>query len=335
MSTAANYHVLSIVETCSRLGLDKEQLLKQAGIASNALEEPYERQPGHRVLALWDVAQELLKDPLVPLHVGLQGSSMHRSVITTLIEASKTLGEALELGVRYQHLTQDIVKTSLHWDTQCGYMEVLSNSEHALPIRPQIERQIAFVIAEARNLSAEPLESLGRIEAHFTFPAQAPEMDYEAVLGFPVRFRQDRNQLVFEKRVLDARNFCSSDAITQSLMDFVETQDRALTRQETLTHRLRRLILEALGKEHVDVALLAPRLNMSVRTLQRKLKAENTSFFEVYDEVRRDRALHLMASEKWNVSEVAYRVGFNHITSFYTAFHRWTGEAPKAYQKHK
>lgn len=331
--TAANYHVLSIIETCSRMGLDRQQLLNAAAIDDGNLRNPYDRQNGENVLKLWREAEQVSGNPMLPFHVGSQGSSLHRSAVTTMIEASSTLGEALEFGLQYQHLTQDIVHSRLHYDAHYGYLEVDCQHFASQLARPQIERQLSFVLAEAKNLSPDPLNLFEDIEVHFAYPPKQTPQNYEKLIGFPVRFGCDKNQLVFPKKLLSLENFSGSAEVQSSLMNVVRHQDLQLTQSDRIEAKLRLHIEEALGKDIVEIEQLAPKLGMSVRTLQRRLQEEHTSFSEVYDEVRREQALRLINETTINISEIAYRLGFNHITSFYTAFHRWTGMAPKAFQQ--
>lgn len=334
--TAANYHVLSIVETCARMGMDRTHLLNEAAIDDDNLRNPYDRQNGENVLKLWRAAERASGNALLPFHVGSQGSSLHRSAVTTMIEASSTLGEALEFGIQYQHLTQDIVHSRLGYDQHYGYLEVECSNYPAQLARPQIERQLSFVLAEARNLSTAPLHQLEDIEVHFAYTPKERPQEYEKLLGFPVRFGSDKNQLVFPIDVLSLNNFCSSEEVQSSLLTVVKHQDQQLTQCDRVETQLRLLIEQALGKGLVEIEQLAPKLNMSVRTLQRRLHEEHTCFSEVYDEVRREQALRLISDTNISISisEIAYQLGFNHITSFYTAFHRWTGMAPKAFQQH-
>ncbi|MCA9607301.1 MAG: helix-turn-helix transcriptional regulator [Myxococcales bacterium] len=75
----------------------------------------------------------------------------------------------------------------------------------------------------------------------------------------------------------------------------------------------------------------AKRLGLSERTLRRRLDEEGTSFRERLDQVRRSRALELLAHE--GVDAVAVRLGFVDARSFQRAFRRWTTMTPIAYQR--
>ena len=331
-ASAANYHVLSIIETCTRLGVDRASLLALAKIEEESLLNPYDRQPQAKVIKLWQEAQRLSGTKLLAFHVGRAGSRLHRSAITSMIEACNSLGEALELGLRYQHLTQNIVQSTLAEKDDEVMMNVRCAQLNEGDARPQIERQLSFVVAEARNLAADPRNQLKDIEVHFRYTPLDSTEHYSNLLGTRVKFNQESNQLVFPRSILSLKNFSPNQDIKSSLLGIVEQQNRMLAGSDNIEQQVQKLVEGALGTGSTDIEAIAPLTGMSVRTLQRRLTAAGTSFSEVLDGVRKRKALQLMKQRELHVSEVAYRLGFSHITGFYNAFHRWTGMAPKVYQ---
>ncbi len=76
-------------------------------------------------------------------------------------------------------------------------------------------------------------------------------------------------------------------------------------------------------------------LNLSLRSLQRKLAPSGTTFSEVLNQVRNEMACHYLNSTKHQVITIAYLLGFSDPSNFSRAFKRWNGESPYHYrQKH-
>ena len=67
---------------------------------------------------------------------------------------------------------------------------------------------------------------------------------------------------------------------------------------------------------------------MAPRTLQRRLRGENTSHRQILDRVRRERALRLLPRGELSVAQIAEQLGFSEPSAFNRAFRRWTGRAP-------
>jgi AraC-like DNA-binding protein len=63
---------------------------------------------------------------------------------------------------------------------------------------------------------------------------------------------------------------------------------------------------------------------MSVATLRRRLGDEGTTHSELLDEVRRELAAKYLGDMSLAISEVAFLLGFSHVTAFYKAFRRWS-----------
>ena len=76
--------------------------------------------------------------------------------------------------------------------------------------------------------------------------------------------------------------------------------------------------------------VIAEDLNISSRTLRRKLKDKGFRYQEIKDAVRCDMAIELLASSK-NPVEVSDALGFRDVSGFCRAFKRWTGLTPKQY----
>jgi AraC-like DNA-binding protein len=69
---------------------------------------------------------------------------------------------------------------------------------------------------------------------------------------------------------------------------------------------------------------------LSSRTLQRQLKSENVTFQCVLNETREALAQHYLAQGRLTVAEIAFLLGYEDPSSFYRAFHSWTGQTPQS-----
>lgn len=77
---------------------------------------------------------------------------------------------------------------------------------------------------------------------------------------------------------------------------------------------------------------MAGRLKMSVRTLNRALAAEDTSYRRLLEQLRRELAVGHLADNRLSVTEVAFLLGFSDQSAFHRAFRRWTGRTPSAFR---
>lgn len=99
-----------------------------------------------------------------------------------------------------------------------------------------------------------------------------------------------------------------------------------------LASRVRDEVRRRLGTDSVDLEDVAPALGLSVRTLQRRLRDEGSSYQAVLDAVRAQAAKDWLANPRRSVSELAARLGYSEPGSFDRAFRRWTGKTPTAWR---
>ena len=107
------------------------------------------------------------------------------------------------------------------------------------------------------------------------------------------------------------------------LIEQAERYLRSLYAQDNLAGQLKRKLAELLaaGEANADAACRA--LQLSRRTLQRRLRAEKTSFQKILNEVRAELAARYLSDERLKVFEVAMLLGYSSISSFTTAFKSW------------
>jgi AraC-like DNA-binding protein len=106
----------------------------------------------------------------------------------------------------------------------------------------------------------------------------------------------------------------------------------ALYQQDDIAGELKRKLadLMARGDANADAACRA--LKLSRRTLQRRLKAEKTSFQKVLQEVRAELAVNYLRDARLKSLEVAMLLGYSNISSFTTAFKSWYNMPPAEYR---
>ena len=78
---------------------------------------------------------------------------------------------------------------------------------------------------------------------------------------------------------------------------------------------------------------IAKELNMTPRTLQRRLKDEGTSYAQLRDSVRCRFAEEYLRDPTMDMATIAASLGFSEPANFYAAFKRWLGMSPGEYRK--
>mgnify|MGYP001826923572 CR=1 FL=1 len=108
---------------------------------------------------------------------------------------------------------------------------------------------------------------------------------------------------------------------------------KSLYQQDDIAGELKRKLadLMARGEANADAACRA--LKLSRRTLQRRLKAEKTSFQSILREVRAELAINYLKDARLRSLEIAMLLGYSNISSFTTAFKSWYDVPPAEYRQ--
>jgi AraC-like DNA-binding protein len=93
-----------------------------------------------------------------------------------------------------------------------------------------------------------------------------------------------------------------------------------------------RILEGAVLEKRFNVEDVAKELNMTSRTLRRKLVAEGSRFQQLKDNAKRDQAITLFEQVNLTIAQIGLAVGFTEPATFSRAFKKWTGVSPKAYR---
>ncbi len=117
------------------------------------------------------------------------------------------------------------------------------------------------------------------------------------------------------------------------LIEQAEKYLRSLYEQDNIAEQLMRRLAElmAAGEANADSACRA--LRLSRRTLQRRLRAEKTSFQQVLNEARAVLAVNYLSDKRLKSLEIAMLLGYSSISSFTTAFKSWYDMPPAEYRQ--
>ena len=105
-----------------------------------------------------------------------------------------------------------------------------------------------------------------------------------------------------------------------------QLEDRSGT--ATMSGRIKKALVEALPGGTTSIEDMAKRLHVSKRSLQRRLSEEGTSFQQLLNETRFKMSERYLRDSSLSIPEISFLLGFRDTSSFFRAFHGWTGSTP-------
>jgi AraC-like DNA-binding protein len=159
--------------------------------------------------------------------------------------------------------------------------------------------------------------------------------EYIEVFGCDVLFDQPASGIRFSEEYLDVALPQADKRLLKTLLDHATQILIEIDRDQPITLRVKNLLRLMLKEREPSSTQVAEVLNMSSRTLQRKLAAEDTQYQAVLNEVRLELALYYLENTTLSLDQIAHELGYGEARSFYRSFKQWTGRTAGSYRSEK
>lgn len=331
-------HVHHLVELVGRWQVGREELLHGLGIDEAALDDPGTRIPMPTVIRLTERAKALTGEPGLGFYLGMKMRISVHGYLGFAAMSAGTLREAAQLAARFAPTRTTAIALRLHEEGGSASLVI----EERAPLGAARDVLIFALAVGLWQCGCALTGQVLRGSIDVSFPE--PEYFHRFAAAAPggVRFGQPCNQLLIAPGALDLPLTMADKVALRLAREQCERELDALGQGGKLSGRARSLLARSLettpregdgegGVPSIDE--MARRLHVSERTLKRRLAAEGTTYSDLVEEERRERAFLLLRSADLSIAEIADRLGYSDAANFTRAFRRWTGQSPRAFQK--
>jgi AraC-like DNA-binding protein len=277
--------------------------------------------------AFWRALGELSDDPAIGLKLARLSRPEQHHPVAIAAQHARTFRDALQRMARYKILccTEEMRLTEIKEECIVEFTWLLSR-EFAPPLL--LDAVFASTLELGRRGTGQPLRPL-RVELKRN---PAHREIHEAHYGCRVKFKAPRNAIVFRTADLD-RPFISYNAeLLAMLGPQLERELAERKAEQTVAGRVKWILLRLLGGHRPDLSEVAKDLGMSVRTLQRRITVEGSSFRQLVSDARRELAKHYLLDPSLELAETACLLGYEDPNSFFRAFREWEGATPSEWR---
>ncbi|KAA8697981.1 AraC family transcriptional regulator [Pseudomonas caricapapayae] len=307
-------------------GVNAQWLCRGLGFAPDDLKKPGYLLSHRQSNLLVRRTITVLGDDGLGLSVGERQTAVSWGIVGLGMQASPTLGDALDLAIRYQKHTGALLchRMEFHEDRCLTYLVPQFFDPDVISF--YLEEAFASAMAIARHLSGRHDLVPSRVELEYPEPPHGQR--YTEIFRCPVVFAGAHNLIEFDARWLEIPLSTRDDFVAAEvaeLLDSANWEDKGTSDLVETVHREIRKQLCA----PPSLNDLAQQLNIGERTLRRRLEAAGQSYQGVIDSLRRAKALSLLSHRETKLIDVATETGFSDIRDFRRAFKRWTGVTPR------
>ncbi len=314
------------------------RVIDQHGYSSKCLFDKYgvnldelhydSRFKGGNLQPVWEEMSETIGDHLGILFAEqFQPGSYHG--LSFAMAASKNLLDAFDRLARYFRVIANV-----------GLVEVKSYSDKvkiclSLPVptgiaqNASIDAALALFLKQARFAMGT---SISPLQVHLQRPIPKNAQYFDHFFSCPIDYDNNEDCLIFSHsaltKPLPAANILLAKANDQVMDNYLKVFGF-----DNFSSTVSVLILNLLPSGEVSQSKIAALMNMSVRTLQRKLKHEDIGFHELIEETRMVLAKQYLEQTWRSIGEITYLLGYTEPSNFSRAFKRSTGLTPGVYRQ--
>lgn len=274
-------------------------------------------------------ALRLLDDPALGLAVGARQSPVSWGLAGLAMLTCSTFGEAIGWGLAHQDDAGAMLDFGFEDQGARVHFQVTARVFDSAIEPFLVEEGLGGVLSVARHLVGPALQPLS---VDLAYRRSGPLEPYKRFFRCPVHFDTGINRLSLDARWLE-RRLPGHDPVTAGLVR--RQLDTLLPapagRHELVESLARRIRLDT--EQRPRQADLALEVNLSERTLRRKLGQQALSYRQLRDAALYEKARDLLGRPGLTIHEVATAVGYADARAFRRAFKRWSGRLPTEFRR--
>jgi len=304
-------------------GFTPEQVLNGTGIRVDQIDDEFfVATPGQYRRIILNIMLDLTKDPFIGIALGSEYKISYLGILGYAALSAETLEKSRDLFTKYQALDERVFSSTNYISGGRWYSEIRDTFLLGDVIRFVVEEFVSQTIELATSLTNR---SFPILELYVTYPPPSDLKPYMQRFNCPLHFNQPRNIVVFDiNRLHDPISLANEE-----VFKLCERQCRLLMSGredgELLSNRIRNYLIKNPG-EFPTLEKLAKKLNLSSRTLRRRLIGEDVTYHQILDETRRELALQYLQYTSLTPKEISFHLGYSNVSNFRRAFKSWTGK---------
>ena len=322
-------YVQLIIDVSKRHGVSREQLLQGLGLPRSLLNSPDSRLSRHDAGTILLRSIKLTGNLGIGFEIGLESGVSTHGLVGYGLMSAPTLRAGIAFGTRFLPTRLPYLRLELHEEGRHAAVTV----EQTMDLGPLQTHTLDLFLVGLYRLLLQACFGLVKesdVELWFDYAQPTYSALYRDRLP-QMRFGKPANQFRFPAAILDIPLVTANPITIAQITAQLEQELAVLSQTEDLLARIRAVLINRNGS-YPGFEEAAKKLNLSARTLRRKLADRGVSFRKILDDVLRRDAITLLTESNMSVEQIAERLGYADPANFTRAFYRWTHISPSAYR---
>ncbi|HEB26905.1 MAG TPA: AraC family transcriptional regulator [Porticoccus sp.] len=320
----------ALLQASQRLGANRDDLMLAAGIDPLWLRQPDNRISVEYLFTLYEAAQLQTNNPDIALYTGrvVYISGLH--VQLYMLTICNNFRDYLNLMPSVLKLRGDIGEVKVAREGDCirlDWYPLMAATSQQRFLSDEIMSASAAIV---NSLCVQPIRV---VKACFSYAEPKDLSMLRGIFGDDLSFEQPRSCLYFYRETLNHSIVQLEYELSEQFTDPVRKLFGSDDPTDSFLAALRDSVIRLLPMGDVNIDAAASELNVSRRTLQRRLADRDTQFLQVLQEVRSKQAVRYLADKHLSITEISFLLGYADQGSFSSAFKSWQGVSPSEYRQ--
>jgi len=298
-------------------------LLRRAGLPANLFQQEKIYVTTAEIFALWRSVAEMSPDPGFGLKLGTELRFERSHPVSIAGVCSRSFGDALHRLARYKQLTCP-EEIRVHRKAQEASVEFFFIEAKEPQPDIMVDLGLSWILNVGRRGTDGEITPL-RLE--LTRPVKHRAL-LERHFGCRVRFKTDRNALVFRSSDLDRPFVTQNEELVAMIGTQLDSELKSRNTSMNVGEQVKDALRQSLAGKRPTLQDVAQELGLSARTLQRRLADAGITFRQLVEDTRRELAHYYLKQRSVELNEAAFLLGFEDTNSFFRAFQGWEGTSP-------
>ncbi|MAY40434.1 AraC family transcriptional regulator [Spongiibacter tropicus] len=320
--------VLAPLQRLRSEGITVAQALAGTGLSLSILERPEQHVSLSQELIFLRNLRQVCGDPGIGLYVGSCYPLSLFGLYGYALMSASTMREALKLAYHFVELSFAFYEHDMRVEHGEVVMLMDADDYHRDDVPMLSEREMVATFMILRGLLGDDFVP-SRVE--FKHPRQVAESRYVEVFGRLPVFSSSRHAISLPMDILDVPMLqCDSDTAALCIERGERIKAR-LSEENSIVDEVREMLLLRPGY-FPGIEVVAEKLNMSGRTLRRRLREHGIGYQKIVDDLRFALAREYLQGTNMRIEQIASLLGYSDPAHFCHAFRRWSGCAPSQFR---
>ena len=313
-------------ESISELGYDPAVVFRHCGIDPRILEED-RLVPSNQIFMMLASAVEITGCEHFGLLCAKSMQLQDYGALGQLLRVAPTFGDAVHDYIEHLKVNSTDISRELKIEGDVAWI-----STNVVSGSTPLPQQSQFAVA--LNWRFNCLLTHWKWQPRFiSFKFEAPNdaAYYRRYFSLPVQFSGEFDGVAFAAADLDLKLPESDPLIYRALTQYIRNLEEDIP--EDYLDGIKSLVARQLTRGSCSIESIVEFLPYEARAFQRRLRDQGTSYQEILDDIRFDKAIVYLRTSDMKIERISDALGYKNSSNFSKSFKRRFGVSPKQWKK--